>query len=438
MLKTKTEASEDLNPQETIEWIDSLEQVIDEEGPDRASYLLQALNERAAEFGVTAPLKLVTPYINTIPREEEEPYPGDRAIERRIKNYVRWNALAMVVRANKTDDNIGGHISTYASLATLVEVGQNHFFHGSYDGQPGDFVYYQGHASPGMYARAFVEGRLNEKHLENFRHELREHPGLSSYPHPWLMKDFWQFPTVSMGIAPINAIYQARFMRYLENRGIIARTPRKVWAFLGDGEMDEPESMGSLTLASREALDNLIFVINCNLQRLDGPVRGNGKVIQELEAAFRGAGWNAIKLIWGCDWDDLLARDKTGLLQKRMDECVDGEYQSFKAKGGAFIRKEFFGRYPALLDLVAHLSDDQIFKLHRGGHDPKKVYNAYKTAIEHTGGPTLILAKTVKGYGLGEAGEGRNITHQQKKLNEQEIEHFRSRFEIPIPDEAAR
>src|SRR3954447_21401108 len=438
MLKQKTEASEDLNPLETTEWIESLDEVIDEAGPDRASYLLQRLNERAAEFGVTAPLRLNTAYINTFPKEEEVPYPGDREIERHIKNFIRWNALAMVVRANKYDDNIGGHISTYSSLATLIEVGQNWFFHGSYDGEPGDLIYYQGHASPGMYSRAFVEGRLNEEHLENFRHELRDHPGLSSYPHPWLMPDFWSFPTVSMGLGPINAIYQARFMRYLENRGIIPETPRHVWAYLGDGEMDEPESMGSITLASREKLDNLTFVINCNLQRLDGPVRGNGKVIQEFEAAFRGAGWNVIKVIWGGDWDPLLARDTTGLLQKRMGEVVDGEFQSYISKDGAYIRKNFFGKYPELLDLVSHLSDDELMHLRRGGHDPRKVYNAYKAAVENTGKPTLILAHTIKGYGLGEAGEGRNITHQQKKLNEQEIEHFRSRFEIPIPDDAAR
>ena len=359
-------------------------------------------------------------------------------MERRIKSLVRWNAMAMVVRQNKYDAGIGGHISTYASLATLLEVGFNHFFHASYDGQPGDLVYFQGHASPGVYARAFLEGRLSEEHLANFRHELREHPGLSSYPHPWLMPDFWSFPTVSMGLGPINAIYQARFMRYLENRGLIPPTPRRVWGFLGDGEMDEPESMGSLTLASREKLDNLIFVINCNLQRLDGPVRGNGKVIQELEAAFRGAGWNVIKVIWGEDWDALLARDITGLLQKRMGEAVDGEYQTYVTKDGAYIRKNFFGKYPELLDLVAHLSDDELMRLRRGGHDPRKVYNAYKAAVETKDRPTVILAHTIKGYGLGEAGEGRNITHQQKKLNEQELEHFRSRFEIPIPDEAAR
>jgi pyruvate dehydrogenase E1 component len=412
--------------------------VIDEGGPDRASYLLQRLNDRAAEFGVTAPLKLVTPYINSIPRDQEVPYPGDRLLERHIKNYVRWNALAMVVRANKYDDAIGGHISTYASLATLIEVGQHHFFHGSYDGQPGDFIYYQGHASPGMYARAYVEGRLTEKHLENFRHELRDHPGLSSYPHPWLMPDFWQFPTVSMGLGPINALYQARFMRYLENRGLIPKTPRKVWAFLGDGETDEPESLGALTLGSREKLDNLIFVVNCNLQRLDGPVRGNGNIVSELEAVFRGAGWNVIKCLWGGNWDELFERDTTGLLLKRMEECVDGEFQNFKAKGGAYVRKHFFGKYPELLELVKDYTDEQLQNLRRGGHDPQKVYNAYLKAVNHKGAPTVILAKTVKGYGLGEGGEGRNATHQQKKLTEPQVTYVHQRFEMDIPEDAVK
>ena len=323
----------DLDPQETSEWVEALDQVIDEAGPDRAAYLLEKLTDRARANGADLPIHLNTPYINTIQPEDEVPYPGDRAMERRIKSLIRWNAMAMVVRQNKYDAGIGGHISTYASLATLLEVGFNHFFHASYGDQPGDLIYFQGHASPGVYARAFLEGRLTEEHLKNFRHELREQPGLSSYPHPWLMPDFWKFPTVSMGLGPINAIYQARFMRYLENRGMIPPTPRKIWAFLGDGEMDEPESMGSLTLASREKLDNLIFVINCNLQRLDGPVRGNGKVIQELEAAFRGAGWNVIKLIWGEDWDSLLARDTTGLLLKRMGEVVDGEFQTYVTQG---------------------------------------------------------------------------------------------------------
>jgi pyruvate dehydrogenase E1 component len=428
----------DFDPQETAEWLEALDNVIDQEGPDRAAFLLERLTERAQANGAELPVQLNTPYINTIRPEDEVPYPGDRAMERRIKSLIRWNAMAMVVRQNKYDSGIGGHISTYASLATLLEVGFNHFFHTSYGDQPGDLVYFQGHASPGVYARAFLEGRLDEQHLKNFRHELRGEPGLSSYPHPWLMPDFWRFPTVSMGIGPINAIYQARFMRYLENRGLIQPTPRHIWAYLGDGEMDEPESMGSLTLASREKLDNLIFVINCNLQRLDGPVRGNGKVIQELEAAFRGAGWNVVKVIWGEDWDPLLARDTTGLLQKRMNEVVDGEFQTYTTKDGGYVRKNFFGKYPELLDLVSHLSDEELMRLRRGGHDPKKVYNAYKAAVDTKGRPTVILAHTIKGYGMGEAGEGRNITHQQKKLNEQEIAHFRSRFEIPIPDEAAR
>jgi pyruvate dehydrogenase E1 component len=432
-----TERVVDLNPQETSEWVEALDEIIDQSGPDRAAFLLEQLTERARIDGVKLPVQLNTPYINTIPAEEEVPFPGDRAMERRIKSLVRWNAMAMVVHQNKYDAGIGGHISTYASLATLLEVGFNHFFRAKYDDQPGDLIYFQGHASPGVYGRAFLEGRLTEEHLHNFRHELRGAPGLSSYPHPWLMPDFWSFPTVSMGLGPLCAIYQARFMRYMENRQLIPATPRKIWAFLGDGEMDEPESMGSLTLASREKLDNLIFVINCNLQRLDGPVRGNGKVIQELEAAYRGAGWNVIKVVWGSDWDDLFARDTNGLLQKRLGEIVDGEFQTMSTKGGAFLRQNLFNT-PELRELVAHVSDEKLESMHRGGHDPRKVYNAYKTAVETTGRPTVILAHTIKGYGLGEAGEGRNITHQQKKLNEQEILYFRSRFEIPIPDAAAK
>jgi pyruvate dehydrogenase E1 component len=432
-----TERVVDLNPQETSEWVEALDEIIDQAGPDRAAFLLEQLTERARFDGVELPVQLNTPYINTIRSEEEVPYPGDRAMERRIKSLVRWNAMAMVVHQNKFDAGIGGHISTYASLATLLEVGFNHFFHAKYGDQPGDLIYFQGHASPGIYARAFLEGRLTEEHLQNFRHELRGAPGLSSYPHPWLMPDFWNFPTVSMGLGPLGAIYQARFMRYMENRNLIPVTGRKVWAFLGDGEMDEPESMGSITLACREKLDNLIFVINCNLQRLDGPVRGNGKIMQELEAAYRGAGWNVIKVVWGSDWDDLFARDANGALEKRLGEIVDGEFQTLSTKGGAFLRENLFNT-PELRELVAHLSDDQLETLHRGGHDPRKVYNAYKAAVETTGRPTLILAHTIKGYGLGEAGEGRNITHQQKKLNEQEILYFRSRFEIPIPDEAAK
>jgi pyruvate dehydrogenase E1 component len=435
MLKTKEERQTDLNPQETSEWLEALDQVVDEAGPDRAAFLLEKLLNRAAESGLAAPQAINTPYVNTIPVHEEVPYPGDRGIERHLKSLIRWNAAAMVVRANKYDPNIGGHISTYASLATISEVAFNHFFRGSYDGEPGDLVYYQGHASPGMYARAYLEGRLSEEHLLNFRHELRDHPGLSSYPHPWLMPSFWQFPTVSMGIGPINAIYNARFLRYLENRGILARSDRKVFAFLGDGEMDEPESTGALHVASREKLDNLIFLINCNLQRLDGPVRGNGSVIQELEGVFRGAGWNVIKVIWGGDWDELLARDTSGLLLKRMEECVDGEYQNFKARGGAYTRKEFFGKYSELLRLVEDKTDEEIGALRRGGHDPLKVYNAFKRAAEHKGQPTVILFKTVKGYGLGEAGEGKNITHQQKKLNEEELFYLSHRFGLDLPKE---
>lgn len=434
MLKTKEERQPDLNAQETSEWLEALDQVVDEAGPDRATYLLKKLLDRASEFGVSTP-RVNTPYLNTIPAHEEAPFPGDRNLERSIKSLIRWNAAAMVVRANKYDPNIGGHISTYASLATISEVGFNHFFRGSIDGQPGDLVYYQGHASPGVYARAFLEGRLTQEHLFNFRHELREHPGLSSYPHPWLMPNFWQFPTVSMGLGPINAIHNARFLRYLENRELIPRTDRRVFAFCGDGEMDEPESTGALHIASREKLDNLTFIINCNLQRLDGPVRGNSSIVQELEGVFRGSGWNVIKVLWGGDWDDLLARDTSGLLLKRMEECVDGEYQNFKARGGAYTRKEFFGKYPELLKLVEDKSDEEIAKLRRGGHDPVKVYNAYKRATEHKGQPTVILAKTVKGYGLGEAGEGKNITHQQKKLNEEELFYLSGRFGLNLPKE---
>src|SRR5690242_16151641 len=435
MLKTKEERQTDLNPQETSEWLEALEQVVDEAGPDRASYLLGKLIDRASDFGVSAPQKINTPYINTIPAHEDVPFPGDGPLERRIKSLIRWNAAAMVVRANKYDPNIGGHISTFASLATLSEVGFNHFFRARIGDQPGDFLYLQGHAAPGFYSRAFMEGRLNEEHLKNFRHELREHPGLSSYPHPRLMPDFWQFPTVSMGLGPINSIYHARFVRYLENRELIPVTDRKIWAFLGDGETDEPESLGALTVAAREKLDNLIFIVNCNLQRLDGPVRGNASIIQELEGVFRGAGWNVIKVLWGSDWDELFARDTSGLLLKRMEECVDGEYQNFKARGGAYVRKEFFGKYPELLELVKDKSDDELGRLRRGGHDPMKVYNALKRATEHKGQPTVILTKTVKGYGLGEAGEGKNITHQQKKLNEEELFYLANRFNLELTKE---
>ena len=427
----------DLNPRETAEWLEALDQIVDAAGPDRVNYILEKLNERARDNGVDVPIRSTTDYINTIPPEREVPYPGDRALERKLKGLMRWNAMAMVAHQNKIDDGIGGHIATYASLATLLEVGFNHFFRASYGDQPGDLIYFQGHASPGVYARAFLEGRLTQQQLENFRHELRESPGLPSYPHPWLMKDFWQFPTVSMGLGPINSIYQAKFMRYLENRKMIEATPRKVWAFLGDGEMDEPESTGAITVASREKLDNLIFVINCNLQRLDGPVRGNGKVISELEGLFRGAGWNVIKCLWGCDWDSLLEKDTSGKLIQLMNECLDGEYQAFKARGGAYTRAEFFGRYPETAALVADMTDEEIGSLHRGGHDARKVYNAYKAAMDHKGGPTVILAKTVKGYGMGAAGEGRNYTHQQKKMNDQAVEHLLTRFEISLPEGVA-
>jgi pyruvate dehydrogenase E1 component len=442
MLKTKVEAPDDLNPLETSEWVEALDEVIDAVGPDRAAYLIERLMERATVLGVQVPLRYNTAYVNTIPPEEELAYPGDRALERKIKSYVRWNAMAMVVRMYKQDSSVGGHLATYASLATLLEVGFNHFFRGSYTGsdgskQAGDFVYFQGHASPGVYGRAFLEGRLSEQHLLNFRHELREHPGLSSYPHPWLMPDFWQFPTVSMGLGPISAIYQARFQRYLENRGLIEKTGRKIWAFLGDGECDEPESLGALTLGSREKLDNLVFVVNCNLQRLDGPVRGNGSIIQELEAAFRGAGWNVVKCIWGSGWDDLLARDASGMLIKRFHEVVDGEYQTYRAHDGAYLRKEFFGKYPELLKLVEHMTDDDLWNLRRGGLDPVKVFNAYRQAMITTGRPTVILAKTVKGYGLGEVLEGRNTAHQTKKLPDADLLKIRDRFNLPLSDEQA-
>jgi pyruvate dehydrogenase E1 component len=425
----------DVDPEEVREWVESLEELIRTQGPDAAQHLLRQLLHTAQRRGLLPQLGVNTPYVNSIPRELQPTYPGDRAIERRIKSLVRWNALAMVVRANREDPGIGGHISTYASLATLLEVGFNHFFRAKSERECGDVVYFQGHASPGVYARAFLEGRLNVEHLACFRRELREHPGLSSYPHPWLMPEFWEFPSVSMGLSPISAIYQARFNRYLRDRGVHDCGKRKVWAFLGDGECDEPETLGSLTLASREKLDNLIFVINCNLQRLDGPVRGNGKIIQELEAVFRGAGWHVIKVIWGNDWDPLLAEDTDGLLVRRMEEAVDGDYQNYAVRSGDYTRSHFFGKYPQLLRMVEHFTDDQIKKLRRGGHDPEKVYAAYREAVEHTGSPTVILAKTIKGYGLGEAGEGRNITHQQKKLNEEELKLFRNRFDIPIPEE---
>ncbi len=425
---------EDVDPGETLEWLESLDDVMHRHGPDRATYLLALLSQRAAREGVPIPYTANTPYINTIPHEQQPPYPGIREMERRIKSIIRWNAMAMVVRANREESGIGGHISTYASAATLLEVGFNHFFHGKDGKFHGDIIFFQGHAAPGIYARAFLEGRLSAEHLQNFRRELTDGPSLSSYPHPWLMPDFWEYPTVSMGLGPIQAIYQARFMHYLRDRGIHPEEG-KVWCYLGDGEMDEPESLGAITLASREKLDNLIFVINCNLQRLDGPVRGNGKVIQELEAAFKGAGWNVIKVIWGSDWDPLFEKDEKGLLISRMNDLVDGELQRYSISSGDYIREHFFGQDPELLKMVEHLSDEQLTRMRPGGHDPEKVYAAYKAAAEHKGSPTVILARTIKGYGLGEAGEGRNITHQQKKLNEEELREFRSRFSIPISDD---
>src|SRR4026209_2684048 len=419
---------------ETREWLDSLDDVLKQGGPARVGTLLRELGIHAQKQGVRLPFTANTPYINTINVDEQAPYPGSREIERRIKSIVRWNAMAMVVKANKIDDGIGGHLSTFASSATLYEVGFNQFFRGRDNGNEGDVVYFQGHGSPGVYSRAFLEGRLSQEQLVNFRREFNPGGGLSSYPHPWLMKDFWEFPTVSMGLGPIMSIYQARFNRYLEDRGLKPATDAKVSAFLGDGETDEPESLGAITLASREKLDNLIFVINCNLQRLDGPVRGNGQIIQELEAIFRGAGWNVIKCNWGSEWDALLQKDTDGLLVKRMGEIVDGEYQKYAVESGAYVRQHFWGVDPRLLDMVKHLSDEQLKKLTLGGHDPIKVYTAYKAAVEHPGQPTVVLARTIKGYGIGEAGEGKNITHQQKKLNEDELRAFRTRFGVPIAD----
>ncbi len=420
---------------EIQEWLSSLDYVLNHGTKEQAQKILQQLQFRAQDAGVTLPFVANTPYLNTIPDEKQPIFPGNRDIERRIKSIVRWNAMAMVVRGNKAEAGIGGHISTFASSATLYDIGFNHFFRGRKGDFTGDFVYFQGHASPGVYARAFIEGRLTETNLENFRRELKEGGGLSSYPHPWLMPNFWQFPTVSMGLGPILSIYHARFNRYLEDRGLKPKDDAKVWTFIGDGECDEPESLGAITMASREKLDNLIFVINCNLQRLDGPVRGNGKIIQELEALFRGAQWNVLKVIWGSDWDPLLEKDKEGLLAKRMGEVVDGQYQKYSVESGAYIRKNFFGTDPRLLKMVEHLSDEQLQKMNRGGHDPEKVYAAYKNASEFKGAPTVILAKTIKGYGLGESGEGKNISHQQKKLNEDELKEFRTRFSIPISDE---
>ena len=420
---------------ENKEWLESLDYVLQTDGPQRVKELLRNLQLRAQRYGIQIPCTANTPYVNTITREKQPPYPGNREIERRIKSIIRWNAMAMVVRANREESGIGGHISTYASAATLLEVGFNHFFRGKQEDYEGDIIYFQGHSSPGIYARAFLEGRISEKELENFRRELKSGGGLPSYPHPWLMPTFWEFATVSMGLGPIMAIYQARFNRYLEDRELEKTSGQKVWAFLGDGELDEPESLGAITLAAREKLDNLIFIINCNLQRLDGPVRGNGKIIQELEAAFWGAGWNVIKVIWGNDWDPLFEKDEDGILAKRAEEVTDGQYQKYVVSSGDYIRKDFFGKAPRLLEMVKNYSDEQLEKLRRGGHDPEKVYAAFKAAVEHKGEPTVILAKTIKGYGLGESGEGKNITHQQKKLNEQELKEFRSRFGIPISDE---
>ena len=424
-----------IDPEELQEWYESLADVLHRYGPEKTQQLLVNLRERAYQRGVMMPFSATTPYINTIPVADQPPYPGDLEIERRIKSIVRWNAMAMVHKANKKYEGVGGHISTFASAATLYEVGQNHFFRGRTDDQIGDLVYFQGHASPGMYSRAFLEGRLTEDQLDHFRRETVRGEGLSSYPHPWLMEDFWQFPTVSMGLGPLCSIYHARFLRYMDHRGLLDTSASRVWAFVGDGEVDEPETLGALTLAGRENLDNLHWVVNCNLQRLDGPVRGNGKIIQELEGAFRGAGWNCIKVVWGGDWDSLLAQDFNGKLVQRMGEVIDGQYQKYSVEDGGYARDHFFGVDDELFDMVDHLSDEQIAKLRRGGHDPEKVYAAFKAATEHTGAPTVILAKTVKGYGLGEGGEGRNTTHNEKKLNNEELKEFRTRFGIPISDE---
>ncbi|MEQ8486045.1 MAG: pyruvate dehydrogenase (acetyl-transferring), homodimeric type [Pseudomonadales bacterium] len=423
----------DDNPDETREWLDALEYILQNDGVERANFLLERLSSRMTETGERLPYTITTPYRNTIPTTREAFMPGDLFMERKIRSLIRWNALAMVVRANSRPGELGGHISSFASSATLYDVGFNYFFKGPTDDHPGDLIYFQGHASPGIYARSFLEGRLTEEQLDNFRREV-DGKGLSSYPHPWLMPDYWQFPTVSMGLGPLQAIYQAHIMKYLDSRGLVPMNGRKVWAFLGDGECDEPESLGALSMAGREQLDNLIFVVNCNLQRLDGPVRGNGKIIQELEGSFRGAGWNVIKVIWGRLWDPLFANDEHGLLLQRMNEAVDGEYQNYKARGGAYTREHFFGKDPELKKLVDHLSDDDIMRLNRGGHDPFKVYAAYHEAVNHTGEPTVILAKTVKGYGMGDAGEAENDTHQVKKLDLDELKHFRDRFDIPLTD----
>ncbi len=425
----------DPDPQETQEWVEALESVLENEGTERAHYLLEKLIDKARRSGAHLPYSANTAYLNTIPVAHQKPSPGNLAIEHRIRSVIRWNAAAMVVQANRKTSELGGHIASFSSAATLYDIGFNHFFRAPTEENKGDMVFFQGHSAPGIYSRAFLEGRISEEQLLSFRQEALNDNGLSSYPHPWLMPDFWQFPTVSMGLGPLMAIYQARFEKYLENRGLIERQNRKVWAFMGDGEMDEPESLGAISLASREKLDNLVFVVNCNLQRLDGPVRGNGKIIQELEAVFRGAGWNVIKVIWGGYWDALLDRDKDGLLQKRMEETVDGEYQAYKAHGGSYTREHFFGKYPELKAMVANMSDKDIWRLNRGGHDPHKVYAAYAEAVAHKGQPTVVLAKTVKGYGMGEAGEGQNITHSQKKMGEDALKAFRDRFNIPVSDD---
>ena len=425
----------DIDPEETQEWIESLDSVLEREGPQRAHFLLERLIDKTRRSGAYLPFSAKTAYVNTIPLSQQRPIPGDQAIEHSIRSVIRWNAAAMVVHANRKSSELGGHIASFASAATLYDVGFMHFFRAPNEEHKGDLVFFQGHSAPGVYARAFLEGRISEEQLKAFRQEALDENGLSSYPHPWLMPNFWQFPTVSMGLGPIMAIYQARFMKYLENRDIQPQHNRKVWAFMGDGEMDEPESLGAISLATRENLDNLVFVINCNLQRLDGPVRGNGKIIQELEAVFRGAGWNVLKVVWGSYWDHLLAKDKDGVLQRLMEETIDGEYQACKAKGGAYTREHFFGKYPETREMVADMSDEDIWRLNRGGHDPHKVYAAYAEAVEATGRPTVILAKTVKGYGMGEAGEGQNITHSQKKMGEDALRAFRDRFNIPISDD---
>ncbi len=425
---------EDIDPVETHEWLDAMHAVIRHSGKERAAFLIKQLADRAIAANVEMPAAITTPFRNTIPFHEEKRMPGDLFMERRIRSLIRWNALAMVMRANSNDDGLGGHISTFSSAATLYDIGFNYFFHGNDNGYLGDLIYFQGHSAPGMYARSFLEGRLNEEHLDNFRRET-DGAGLSSYPHPWLMPNYWQFPTVSMGLGSIQAIYQAHFMRYMSARGLVPREDRHVWCFLGDGECDEPETLGAISMAGREQLENLIFVVNCNLQRLDGPVRGNGKIIQELEGVFRGAGWHVNKVVWGRHWDSLLEKDETGLLQKRMDEVCDGELQNYKANGGAYTRKHFFGHYPELLELVKDLSDEDIMYLNRGGHDPFKVYAAYADAVAHKGQPTVILAHTVKGYGMGEAAEAQNETHSVKKLDLESLKKFRDRFGVPIPDD---